>query len=232
MNINPGGIISHAEMCVREKRMLQHGMNCRASPTHSVILMSQRRGAPYDDLIVDSGRTLIYEGHDVPRTRGVTDPKKLDQAATTPSGRSTANGQFEKAAKDYKAGLRAAEQVRVYEKIRDGIWAYNGVFELLDVSRETSAGRMVFKFKLRLVGSEVDAGRTDYVDMPHNRLIPAAVKQEVYKRDKGKCVICGRADNLHFDHDFPYSKGGSSISAKNIKLLCARHNLTKRDRIE
>jgi 5-methylcytosine-specific restriction endonuclease McrA len=44
---------------------------------------------------------------------------------------------------------------------------------------------------------------------------------------KGQCVLCGSKDNLHFDHDLPYSKGGSSLSAANIRLLCARHNLSK-----
>jgi len=33
-------------------------------------------------------------------------------------------------------------------------------------------------------------------ELPHNRLIPTAVKVEVWKRDKGKCVICGSQHNL------------------------------------
>jgi hypothetical protein len=55
------------------------------------------------------------------------------------------------------------------------------------------------------------------------------VKQKVavWKRDGGKCVQCGSASNLHFDHDLPYSKGGSSITVDNVKILCARHNLGK-----
>jgi 5-methylcytosine-specific restriction endonuclease McrA len=55
---------------------------------------------------------------------------------------------------------------------------------------------------------------------------------EIWKRDKGRCVICGSHDNLHFDHIIPYSKGGSSLVAENIQLLCARHNLAKKDKIE
>jgi 5-methylcytosine-specific restriction endonuclease McrA len=47
----------------------------------------------------------------------------------------------------------------------------------------------------------------------------------------GKCVQCGSSDNLHFDHIIPFSLGGSSLVAENIQLLCARHNLQKRDRI-
>jgi 5-methylcytosine-specific restriction endonuclease McrA len=45
-------------------------------------------------------------------------------------------------------------------------------------------------------------------------------------------VVCGATDELHFDHIVPYSKGGSSLVADNVQLLCARHNLEKRDKIE
>jgi 5-methylcytosine-specific restriction endonuclease McrA len=58
------------------------------------------------------------------------------------------------------------------------------------------------------------------------------VKLEAWKRDKGKCVKCGSNNNLHFDHIIPYAKGGSSLVAANIQLLCARHNFEKSDNIE
>jgi 5-methylcytosine-specific restriction endonuclease McrA len=45
-------------------------------------------------------------------------------------------------------------------------------------------------------------------------------------------VICSEKDNLHFDHVIPFSRGGSSITAENIQLLCSRHNLDKSDRIQ
>ena len=64
------------------------------------------------------------------------------------------------------------------------------------------------------------------------RPIPTAVKLEVWRRDSGKCAICGATDELHFDHVVPYSKGGTSLVAENIQLLCARHNIAKRDRIQ
>jgi 5-methylcytosine-specific restriction endonuclease McrA len=57
------------------------------------------------------------------------------------------------------------------------------------------------------------------------------VKLEVWKRDGGKCVECGATDELHFDHDLPWAKGGTSFTAANVQLLCARHNIAKRDRI-
>jgi 5-methylcytosine-specific restriction endonuclease McrA len=62
-------------------------------------------------------------------------------------------------------------------------------------------------------------------------LIPSEVKREVWKRDGGKCVMCGANHNLHYDHDIPFSRGGSSIVAENVRLLCAKHNLSKSDKI-
>ncbi len=43
--------------------------------------------------------------------------------------------------------------------------------------------------------------------------------------------MCGSNINLHFDHDIPFSKGGSSLTSKNIQLLCEKCNLKKHDKI-
>ena len=94
----------------------------------------------------------------------------------------------------------------------------------------------MFKFKFIAIDeAPVDTIATApeaALDLPHTRLIPTAVKLEVWKRDKGKCTECGAKDNLHFDHIFPFSKGGTSLLAQNVQLLCARHNLAKSARIE
>src|SRR5262245_46252662 len=63
------------------------------------------------------------------------------------------------------------------------------------------------------------------------RILPTAVKLEVWRRDGGKCVLCGAVDDLHFDHDLPFSLGGTSVTAANVQMLCARHNLAKHDSI-
>lgn len=99
----------------------------------------------------------------------------------------------------------------------------------MDSWQEKSNNRKVFKFKLELT-DEIPQVSSKEID--HNYIIPASVKIEVWKRDKGRCVICGSQDNLHFDHIIPYSKGGSSLVAENVQLLCARHNLAKKDKIE
>jgi len=222
-------IISYAEMCSRENGVsLQHGMNFGIGGTYSVILMSQAPNAPYQDKLEDNGLTLIYEGHDVPRYRGIKNPKSLDQPETTPNGTLTPNGKFHMAARTYKSGKRNAEKVRVYEKIKPGIWAYNGVFNLTDSWTEPDGKRNVFKFRLEATSDQV---KSDRQPIENRRVIPTKIKQEVWKRDGGKCVICSSKDNLHFDHIIPHSKGGTSITAENIQILCARHNLEKRDNI-
>lgn len=216
-------------MCTAEGQMLQRGMYFRPRGNHSILLMSTRRGAPYRDKWEEGGKLLIYEGHDAPRRDNIN-PKLIDQPALTPNGRPTQNALFLRAATEYASGTRGPEIVKVYEKIRDGIWAYNGTFQLVQGFIESDGKRSVFKFRLRLVDESV--AEQALPELPVERGIPSAVKQEVYKRDRGQCVLCGARDNLHFDHDLPFSVGGSSLTAKNVRLLCARHNLQKSNKIQ
>lgn len=225
-------IISYLEMCSREGLSLQKGMNFHLRDNHSVILMSVRAGAPYEDQIMDGGTTILYEGHDVPKSRQHPSPKTVDQPEKTPTGRLTENGKFHLAAKEFKMGLRQPERIRVYEKIKAGIWSYNGIFHLIDSWVQSSRKRKVFKFKLEAVEGEEDF----YLPVPNasvrRRIIPTAVKLEVWKRDGGKCVLCESTENLHFDHILPFSRGGSSETAANVQILCGKHNLQKHDKIE
>lgn len=225
-------IISYLEMCQREGVSLQRGMNFELRDNHSVILMSVRPNAPYADRFENDGTTLIYEGHDVPRSQKNLNPKTIDQPANTPTGSLTQNGLFHHAAQLFKSGVREPERVRVYEKIKQGIWSYNGIFHLVDSWQESSKGRQVFKFKLKAVEGEEDFSVPIPSQSKPRRIIPTWVKLEVWKRDRGKCTICGTDEDLHFDHIIPWSKGGSSLTPDNIQLLCGKHNLQKHDRIE
>ncbi len=228
----PGDIISYLQMCTEEGVNLQRGMNFRLRGGTSVILMSLRPGAPYADRIEEAGRVLIYEGHDRPARRDEGDPKSVDQPMRNAGGSLTQNGLFYEAAQRYAKGAAAPETVRVYEKIKSGIWVYNGLFQLVDAWQETSNARQVFKFRLEMAAEQTDPNQANESELDHTRLVPSSVKLEVWRRDRGKCVVCGAEDNLHFDHVIPYSKGGSSLVAENIQLLCARHNLAKRDHIK
>ena len=219
-------------MCRRERTSLQQGMNFGLGGNHSVILMSVRANAPYRDRLEDAGTTLVYEGHDMPKGASFPNPKAVDQPLKYPSGGPTQNGKFHAAAQDTKIGQRLPERVRVYEKLRPGIWSYNGVFHLVDSWTERDECRTVCKFKLIAVEGEEDFEQPVHLNAERRRLIPTHVKLEVWQRDAGKCFMCGAVDELHFDHILPFAKGGTSMTAANVQLLCARHNLAKSDRIE
>lgn len=228
-----GSVISYIEMCQKEGTSLQRGMNFRLKGRHSVILMSVRPNSPYRDEVQEEGAVLIYEGHDEPRRNGLTDPKRLDQPEFQPGGSLTENGKFHQAAQRYKLGEKGPDIVQVYEKIKPGIWTDNGLFHLVDSWIENDGQRKVFKFKLVAVS---DADESAAEESPgrlvaRSRIIPTSVKLEVWARDGGRCVTCGATDELHFDHIVPFSKGGTSLKAENIQLLCARHNLSKSAKI-
>ncbi len=226
-------ILSYREMCDKENvQTLQRGMNFRLNPNYSVILMSQRKNAPYKDKVHGDGLTIEYEGHDVAKTSKTMNPKRVDQPLKYPSGRPTQNGLFAKAVEVYKTDKESPKKVKVYEKIHSGIWSLKGLFELVDCKITDDGRRKVFRFILKLCERQNLASKSIAPHILRSRLIPSEIKKEVWKRDGGKCVLCRAKDELHFDHDLPYSKGGTSITPANVKLLCARHNLQKSDKIE
>ena len=225
--VEVGAVITYWEMCSEEGASLQHGMNYRLHGKDTVILMSRRPNAPYPDRIEENGRILIYEGHDVSR-RYNPKPKTVNQEKYI-SGKETQNGLFYDAVQRYKNDGEP-EIVKVYEKVRDGIWTFNGLFKLVDSWEENDNSRKVFKFKFEILNSPYN--KRTYDDPEPNRLIPPAIKVAVWKRDKGRCRICGSTKNLHFDHIIPFSKGGSSTDPENIQILCAKCNLKKHDKIE
>lgn len=225
-------IYSYREMCDLENvQTLQRGMNFHMNPRYSVILMSRRSNAPYFDRILEDSIRIEYEGHDEPKTSYEMNPKTLDQPNKTKKGALTQNGKFIDAVEKYKNGTTVAELVKVYEKILPGVWSLKGFFDLIDYQIKHDGKRNVYVFLFKLSDNQsIDIN--NHIDLAHTRLISSEVKKEVWKRDDGKCVICGSTKNLHFDHDLPFSKGGTSLTSKNIRLLCAKCNLAKSDKIE
>ena len=159
-------------------------------------------------------------------------PKHEDQPEKLPSGKLTQNGQFIEAVRKYKEGNQEPESVKVYEKIMAGVWSLKGFFDLIDYKVVRDGKRNVFRFLLRLSERQLANVGQENIYLNHSRLIPSEVKKEVWKRDRGKCVKCDSTTNLHFDHELPFSKGGTSLTAKNVRLLCMKHNLEKSAKIE
>ena len=55
------------------------------------------------------------------------------------------------------------------------------------------------------------------------------LKVQVLMRDGNKCRLCGitvTGNDIHFDHIFPWSKGGET-TLENLQVLCKPHNLAK-----
>lgn len=228
-------ILSYHELAMREGFGVQRGMNYKPqNKRYSVLLMSLRENSPYNDGFDEKGEKLHYEGEDV-SSREAKYPKEVDQVIFTKTGKLTGNGKFFKAAEDYNLGrIKKPDIARIYEKIDSNVWSDKGLFDLVDAefifSKEEK--RKVFKFIFVPSGTQHDMRNDEIEEFEFSRRIPTSVKRVVWERDDAKCVKCGATDDLHFDHDIPFSKGGSSTDPKNIKLLCSKCNLKKSDKIE
>ncbi len=68
---------------------------------------------------------------------------------------------------------------------------------------------------------------TEEVKVSHtnSRYISAALKQAVYKRDKGQCTHpnCNSRKFIEYDHITPIAMGGKT-TIQNLRLLCRTHN--------
>ena len=69
------------------------------------------------------------------------------------------------------------------------------------------------------------------------RLMTDSLRYDVMHRDGFRCVLCGASPKtdpnivLHVDHIIPLAKGGKT-EMSNLRTLCERCNLGKRDKIE
>jgi hypothetical protein len=63
-----------------------------------------------------------------------------------------------------------------------------------------------------------------------SRKISQEVKDKVWNRDEGKCILCGSNELIEFDHIIPFSKGGAN-TYRNIQILCQSCNRSKSDSI-
>ena len=76
-----------------------------------------------------------------------------------------------------------------------------------------------------------EANKLNEIIIKHktNRIPSERLKVQVLMRDGNQCKLCGitlTGENIHFDHIFPWSKGGETI-LENLQILCAKHNLAK-----
>lgn len=200
-------IISSAELHAREGVNLSKSMNFRTEPQLSVFLVLEKENG-YADSWDEKTETYTFRGHDSTTVEG---GKLTDQILMYPSGKPTDNGIFFKAATECKDGLRNEPlQIQLYEKLDTGVWFDKGIFNLVDARGIPRDGRNVYEFDLKPADHALPRELRDR--FRDERLIPAAKKVAVWKRDKGRCAFCGSEFELHFVGT------GTSIS-----LLCTLH---------
>ena len=100
----------------------------------------------------------------------------------------------------------------------------------IDQSFELSEESKKFIMEMSTSYKQPNLGRFRLKSQKRSRFIKQNVKDQVWRRDEGKCTICGTQENLEFDHIIPFSKGGMN-TYRNLQLLCQKCNSRKSDKI-
>lgn len=118
----------------------------------------------------------------------------------------------------------------------DGPWAFRGIAVEVKGGNELSLEEIRLKIKhavlrhdkaFERMRREIEAlENVEQADIARRERIPDSVRLFVWQRDQGKCVKCGGAEKLEFDHTIPIAKGGSNTE-RNIQLLCEQCNRAK-----
>ena len=123
-------LISYIQLVQNEGFQVQKGMNFGVKKSYPMVLMSTQRNSPYNDKMLEDGM-IEYEGHDVPKSDKYL-KKEIDQPIANPSGTLTENGKFFQAAENYKQEERDPAKIKVYRKIRAGVWVDMGFYDLIN----------------------------------------------------------------------------------------------------
>lgn len=118
----------------------------------------------------------------------------------------------------------------------DGMWAYRNTFVNVEGGDHLSLDEVLIGIKhavlrhdksFERMRREIEAFENmEPADIARREQIPQSVRLFVWQRDQGRCVRCGSAEKLEFDHIIPVAKGGSSTE-RNIQLLCEPCNRAK-----
>jgi hypothetical protein len=133
----------------------------------------------------------------------------------------------------------SAEPTRVFkgpELSHDGMWAYRDSLVVVKDGDHLSLDEVLVGIKhavlrhdkaFERMRREIEAFENmEPADIARREQIPQSVRLFVWQRDQGRCVRCGSAEKLEFDHIIPVAKGGSSTE-RNVQLLCEQCNRAK-----
>ena len=117
------------------------------------------------------------------------------------------------------------------ERTKFVIWEFDDKNRILCLkcSRKLEAKQNKEKFDAFLLKEYND--ESQYELPKYDRNISPKTKNEVWQRDRGRCIQCGSNEKLEYDHVIPISKGGSNTT-RNIQLLCENCNRRKSSKIQ
>ena len=55
----------------------------------------------------------------------------------------------------------------------------------------------------------------------------ARLRRSVFRRDRGRCVNCGRVSRMECDHIMPLDRGGAEYDLDNLQTLCRTCHIEK-----
>jgi hypothetical protein len=209
------------DWCVKELGLCEGSAHLRITAARTMKDIPEIEKKIEEGLLTLSSISQVNQFCRKNEIKGVSAKKKLLKQVENLSKKETEKKLFELTGKE-----KPAKETKITFVVSDEtIEALNEVKALLgkDVSSDELMKLMVSALKEKVEKEKFkQVKRPQAARVAKGRGISAAVKREVYTRDK-KCVKCGSKHRLNFDHRHPYSFGGDN-TVENIRLLCFNCN--------
>ena len=127
---------------------------------------------------------------------------------------------------DNEEALHKVDLQEIFGLSYDEFSEYNKFEALLAIQR----GAKLEELDVAPDNSAIKLSKNLEKESKRSRTISQEVKDKVWNRDGGKCIICGSNELIEFDHIIPFSRGGAN-TYRNIQILCQSCNRSKSDSI-
>lgn len=132
---------------------------------------------------------------------------------------------------DYLLGAQSESAVAVARTELRTWWLFEGEFYWENEGYDSDDVKALIRQRERQKKRKLEHARAlmlaeEEGARPRREGIPLEVRRNVWQRDGGRCVECGRSELLELDHVIPLALGGSNTE-KNLQLLCTECNRTK-----
>jgi hypothetical protein len=139
-----------------------------------------------------------------------------------------------------KAQVRAAQQAQAAEPVqvwRDGrrnLWQFMDGFYWDDEGLDAEDVKALVLQRKRRLEQKLQSARSlmraEEDGRPTRTPVSTELRRAVFERDGGRCVECGGAFDIQYDHILPVAHGGAT-TLQNLQILCAECNRRKSDSI-